>query len=129
MPWKAGKNVHAVLMAPNPESAPRMGVPRTVRRETAASTKPDEGVAVGRGTEESRRRKIIAGRVLSRRRTRKCNGPPRTRLYDNGMTTRIAARRMESEAVQFSRRVLQQNQQQAAQTPNETDRGWRSSAA
>ena len=53
---KTGKKSQAVSMAPNPDSAPRMTVPMTVRRDSAAAATLCAGMPAGRGTYESARR-------------------------------------------------------------------------
>ena len=54
-------------IAPKPESAPRMTVPMTVRRESVDASRLCAGMPAGSGTYESARRKRKFGTRYSRR--------------------------------------------------------------
>ena len=64
-----GKNRHALLTAPNPESKPRMIVPTTVRRESTFCHRLDVGSPGGNGTSDKRKRNPPTGRAVKIKRT------------------------------------------------------------
>lgn len=61
----SGKNAHALLMAPKPDSKPRIMVPKTIRRDRAAVIKSEDDSAAGRGMYERPNRYSRTGKRLS----------------------------------------------------------------
>lgn len=61
---KTGKNAHAVLIAPNPERAPNIIVPSTVKRDNAVTIILDDGSADGSGMNDSKNRNKPTGAIL-----------------------------------------------------------------
>lgn len=59
-----GKNLHALLTAPNPERRPRMTVPTTIRRDRTVCQRFEVGNVEGSGTKDSKNRNPPTGKAV-----------------------------------------------------------------